>query len=785
MVARICCACALALLAAACSDPEVLKRQHVAQGDRHFAGQRYKEAIVEYRNALKQDDKSGEARFKLAEAFVAAGNAEAAYREYVRAADLIPDPQVQLKAATMLFMAGQFDDARTRAQRVLEKDPKSVEALLLLANALAGLKDLDGAAAQVEEAIELDPKSAPALTNLALFKMAQGRREQARVAFEKAVEADPRSVKARLALGHFEWSSGALGKAEAVFKQAVEIEPAHPLANRVLAALYAGSNRAAMAEPYLRKAAETSRSASARFALADYYSRLNRFADARDVLVPLARDDRTFAEAQTRLSIVEYLSGDEAKGERALDEVLERNPNHGGALVVKARFLVAEGRVAEALERATQAVSAAPRSVGARYLQGMLQAATGRSQAAARSFGEVLRLNPRAAAAHIELSRLRLARGESGAALQFAEAAMLEAPRSLEARLALARGLVAAGELTRAGKEVAALVAAFPDSVAVHAVSGTLGLRTGDDAAARRAFERALRLDAASPAALTGLTLLDVRQRRLSSARARLEKRLAEAPKDSAVLVLAAKVYVAEKNLDRAEQVLRRAIEANAAAIDAYVILADLYAEQEKLAEAGRMFDAEVARNPTSVAALTMSAVLMHQQNDLSRARQRYRQVLDREPRAVVAANNLAWIYADERQHLDLALQLAEGAVDQLPDRADVRDTLGWVYYRKQLPRLAIGHFEDAVAREPENPTFHYHLGLAYAMSGDVALGRDAFQAALRLKPDFREAAEALARTTVSTGATGVPGLRVVPGFSRAGTDPGVVPGFSRAGTRQ
>jgi Tfp pilus assembly protein PilF len=164
------------------------------------------------------------------------------------------------------------------------------------------------------------------------------------------------------------------------------------------------------------------------------------------------------------------------------------------------------------------------------------------------------------------------------------------------------------------------------------------------------------------------------------------------------------------------------------------------------VAEAARAFDAVIARDPKNVPARTMGGLLAHARGNLTEAKQRYVEVLDLEPKSVVAANNLAWIYADERQNLDVAVQLAERAVEQLPDRAALRDTLGWVYYRKQLPRSALVHFEEAVAREPENPTFHYHLGLAHAMGGDLALGRDAFQAALRLKPDFPEAARELAR---------------------------------------
>ena len=71
-------------------DPEVAKREYMQSGDRFRHEKKVKEAIVQYRNALKQDPRFGEARFKLAEAYVDDGDWRRAGREYIRAADLLP-----------------------------------------------------------------------------------------------------------------------------------------------------------------------------------------------------------------------------------------------------------------------------------------------------------------------------------------------------------------------------------------------------------------------------------------------------------------------------------------------------------------------------------------------------------------------------------------------------------------------------------------------------------------------------------------------------------------------
>ena len=45
--------------------------------------------------------------------------------------------------------------------------------------------------------------------------------------------------------------------------------------------------------------------------------------------------------------------------------------------------------------------------------------------------------------------------------------------------------------------------------------------------------------------------------------------------------------------------------------------------------------------------------------------------------------------------------------------------------------------------KSPNNPLFHYHLGLAYALAGDTAKARAALEQSLRINPSFEGAADA------------------------------------------
>jgi tetratricopeptide (TPR) repeat protein len=740
---------ALLALVWGCTNSETAKRQYLENGNRLVAEKKYAEAILEYRNALDVDDKFGEARVRLAETLGLSGNPEGEYREYQRAADLLPDDAaVQKRAATLLFMAGQYQDVRTKAQAVLKKNPRDVEAQLLYANALVGLKDLENGVREVEDAVQLDPAHATTYTNLALLKLAQGQRGEAEAAFRKAVELDPKSLKARLALTYFDLATGDLPRAEQALKEALALEPRDPLSNRVLAALYMGTGRAALAETPLKLVAEVTGAARAKYALADYYMRIGRTNQAKAVLEPMVRDPQTYAEAQVRVAELTYLSGNREDAKKLVTEVLSRNPSHAPALLLRARWLLVEGRPVQALDRATAAVNSSPGDIAAIYLRGTLQALTGQRGAAIQSFNDVLRLNPRAVAAQIQLSQLNLRGGDAETAVGLAQEAIANNPATPEARLLLARGLVAQRELVRAEAEITILLAKYPRAPAVNALRGTLEVLKGNAAAARQAYQRAFDVDPTSIAALSGLTMLDVQERRLAEARARVEKRLVAEPKRPDLLVMAGKVYVADGNLARAEQVLREALDLAPTRPEPYLILGDIYRQQKRLDQARGEFDALAQRNSANpganpganLGARTMAAMLVHALGNQADAKRRYTEVLALDARAAVAANNLAWIYADEKQNLDVALELAERATDQIPDYAEAWDTLGWVYHRKQLPLLAIPPFERAIAQEPENALFHFHLGMALTGAGDRTRALESLQAALRLQPDFPDA---------------------------------------------
>ena len=199
---------------------------------------------------------------------------------------------------------------------------------------------------------------------------------------------------------------------------------------------------------------------------------------------------------------------------------------------------------------------------------------------------------------------------------------------------------------------------------------------------------------------------------------------------------------------------MRRVIEVDPSNLGAYELLGRNYIDQRKLDEAQREFEALLAVNPRSVGAQTVIGMLLHSKSKVDEAAKAYEKALEIDRSAAVAANNLANIYADRNQNLDDALKLAQTAAEKLPEEAAVTDTVGWVYYKKQLPTLAVPQFEKCVQKSPNNPLFHYHLGLAYALAGDTAKARGSARTVAAHQPVVRGCRRRQTEARVAEGMT-------------------------------
>jgi Flp pilus assembly protein TadD len=172
-------------------------------------------------------------------------------------------------------------------------------------------------------------------------------------------------------------------------------------------------------------------------------------------------------------------------------------------------------------------------------------------------------------------------------------------------------------------------------------------------------------------------------------------------------------------------------------------MLAELYLSQHKLDRALIEFDQLAARESRPVSALTMAGLILQAKGDQRGARQRFEKAVAMDSGAAVAANNLAWMYAESGERLDDAVRLARAAAETLPDSPEVLDTLGWVYFQAGLAAQAVAPLAKCLERDPKNATCRYHLGAVYVKTGEPARARESLTQALALQRNATWAAAA------------------------------------------
>ena len=326
----------LALAAGCARSPEARKARHLDRGDRYAKAEKYRDAIIEYRNVLRIEAANGQAIRGLGLAHFALGEMGQAFRFLHHAQEGEPDnAEVRLRLASIYLLGGRPAEARAQAGAVLDKQPKHLDALALAAGAASTPAEVEAALARLEE-MRAD-LGGQARFHLALGVLHLKRRDVAAAegAFREAVAREPKSVEARLALANFFVAKREAAEAEREFKAAAALGPV-------------GS--------------------PARVRLADFYLLASRPEEAKQTLAEMTREAPDFLPAWRRLAEIAFAERKLDEAVKALDVVLKKNPADLDGHLLRGRIHLAKRETTEAIQQVQKLLKAEPRLAPARGL---------------------------------------------------------------------------------------------------------------------------------------------------------------------------------------------------------------------------------------------------------------------------------------------------------------------------------------------------------------------------------------------------------------------------------
>ena len=765
-----------------CTNPEKAKAEHVKRGEAYLKDEKFQEASLEFRNALQIDTNMAAAHWGLARSYEGLQRFPEMIDELRKSVELDKnnlDARIKLGNYYLAASKGHpelIDEAERLAKETLDRDQNNIEGHILMGSILFARNDKDKAYAELNKAIDLNPNRVESYLSLARFYIVTDQRDKAEELFKKAIAVNSNSPLAYSEYGKFLVQQNRMSEAEAQLLKSVEVGPQDHNAHFVLASFYVITKQNDKAEAeYKALAALDKDKPESQSVLADFYSTIGRTDDAIKIYQDILAKSPDFVQGRYRLTEILLMKGDTQGAIAQVNETLKKDKNDRQALLLRARIEIQKQQpetLKAAVEDLKEVLQQEPNSRFALYFMAQANFNLGYMDQARAFASELERSYPDYLPAKLMQVQVTLAGNDPKKVVTLASDLLGRLSRTaadrenspqllaeLTERAYIARGtaqlqqrnLPAARQDFEAAKQVA------PNDPTVYNNLALVSAAENKPEDAMAAFENALRVDATNFVALNGIITQYAQTKEFDKAHSRVDQALNAYPNVSWLHYLKGQVYALQGNGSAAEGEYRRALEIDPNYLPAYSSLAALFINSNQQDRAIAEYKKILEIRPDNAAVYTLIGMLEDQRQNFDAAADNYRKALERDQNSAIAANNLSWLYAvTGKGNLDEAQRLAQTVVQRNPNVAGFIDTLGWVFYKKNLYAAAAEQLQKAVdldeaAARTQNgvpsATYQYHLGMALKGKGDKDGSRRALEAALQLadkqKRPFADADEA------------------------------------------
>ena len=745
------CLALIAFTFTACSrDPNVRKHKYFEDGERYYAAGKYREAEIEFVNAIQIDQNYADAHYRLAQTDLKLNQPTRAFQELIKTIDLQPENYLARIDLTRLLIAeGQLQLGKEHLDWLLKNRPNDPKVHGMAADLLSAQGEAKGAILEAQKAIELSPADGALYLRLALLQLKDGQSDAAERNFKKAVELDPESLTAWLTMGTYHQGRGWYGQAEQELNRAVAVAPKDPQPRIALLQLYMVQGRRAEAEQFAKQVKhDFSDNPVGYRVLGDFYILAGDLDKAVAEYAALDREhpnDPVVKKQYVQLLISTHRI---AEAQALNEKILKTSPGDNQALLNRGQLEILAGDANAASSTLQTVIKNEPSNAEAHYQLGVAFQHLGKMADAEAEWREAVRLRPDMVDAQRSLALLAMHNGDMVSLQQAASQIIKLQPSSPDGYSLLALSEINRKLYPAADENIRRAIAIAPQSHLGYVQLGTLRWSQRRYQEARDAYLQALERDPDSTDALRGLMNTYVDQNQLQGAIAAANVQIAKQPKNSSFYdLLGSALSLDKRNLGAAETAFQKSIELDANNIDALTKLGQVQAANGEIDKAIDTYNRAIKDHSRTHQFYFLLGGLYETKSDWSNAQEAYQKALELKPNDPATCNNLANVLLQGGGNVDVAMSLAQTARQGMPDSPNAADTLGWVYYEKGVYHSAISQLQEALKlqgkyKSADSPDIHYHLGLAYLKTEQQKLAREQFERTLKLDPNYREASE-------------------------------------------
>ena len=697
---------------------------HKLRGDLLLYGKRDMDAaMVAYREALQVNPSYLEGQAAVVQLLLLQGKTEAAAEALQRLAKAAPGkPQTLYLQAMLAYAKNDLKAAQEHAQKLVTLTPENFRAL-----ELAGMTELRlGANVQAEallaKALQLEAGLPMARRGLVTAYVRQGRLDKAMSALPVDVERNDRDPGMMALAGQVYMLHGDVERAQRYFARASNLDPEDPAKRTSLAVsrLASGQGDAALGE--LQSIAASDDGVVADMALINALLQERKVDQALKAIDALEKKRPADVMPVFLRGRALLLKRDAVGARKAMERVLEIDPNYFPAVGVLAVLDNADKRPDDARARLEAAIKRQPGNVQAHLALVELRQANGADKTElATLLRKVVEAAPSSPLPRLLLAEHHLRHSEPKDALVVAQQAVSALPDNVQLLDVLGRAQSANGEHNQAQASFNRMAALQPQSSLPFLRMASANLIAGDRDAASQNLRKALEIEPKSLEAQQGQVSLAMAAQKPGDALAISRAVQKQRPKEQVGYMLEGEIHAAGKAWDKAADAFRAGLK-QVASPELAVRLHDVLLSAAKKPEADR-WAAEWSRTQPKDAAfpfyLGNRALTL---NELPESLRQFERVVAIQPDNAAALNNLAWLKGQLGR--DGALADAERANALAPNQPAFMDTWAMLLSAANQHERALEMQKKVVQLQPQVLEFKLNLAKIQIKAGNKDAAR-------------------------------------------------------------